>query len=141
MIKKVVLLLVSVLLLPLAMIADLQLKRLERYATVSFEPWPNLLLTPLTHLIFAAVILVLIRWMRIEGRQKIYLGAVFFIVGIFFTFHWAIAIATQLRFFLFGWGEYGELTRMVGAFFAAIGIFSLLDWPKSESHFRNLNTR
>jgi len=124
--KNTVIPLITLLLIPTAMAVDLQLRLLEKQASASFDYWPYFWLTPLAHLIFAAVMLLLIRALGASPRQNLFTGLVLLFIGLVFTFYIPLVITARMSHLLrFGWGEYGEVTRMVGALIAVSGIFRM----------------
>ena len=126
--KRIFLIAPVILLIPAAMAADRQLALLEKQAAASFGYWPYFCLTPLAHLSFAALTLLLVRALGTSTRQNLVVGMVLLLVGLVFTFYIPLVITARMSHLLrFGWGEYGEVTRMVGALFAAAGVFHLFD--------------
>ena len=124
--KNVFLSLAAFLLIPVSMFADMQLDLLRKHAAASFDTWPYLWLTPLAHLIFAELTLLIICALLATLRQNWVLWLILLLVGLVFTFYFPLAFAIhQPRILHFDGLMFGELTRMVGALLAAAGLFQV----------------
>lgn len=128
MIKNVFLFLASVMLVPLTMFADQQLEFLKKQANASIDYWPYVFLYTVAPLVFTFAALGLLRALTLTPRQKLVVGAGYLLLGLFVICYPMIVIFIPVFEYLpVQWLDYRDLVRMVGAVYAVMGLFQVLE--------------